>query len=361
MPPVKPAFASLGAASQTLSDWLAAGALPVWATLGVDPSDGGFREALTPEGAIHDPRRRARVQARQAFVFATAAAKGVPGRWLDLARRGLTTFLERARRPDGLYAHTLTPRGEVIDPVARLYEHAFILLALSALDEGAAAAELGERLETFRHPPRGFRETDERPFQANALMHLFEAAQALRWDPLADELAALALDRFIDPATGALHEVFDAEWRALGGEADGVEPGHQFEWAWLLDRWGVARGEARAQAAARGLYGAGRRGLDVERGVVVNVLWDDLSVRDPAARLWPQTEFLKAALALDEPGDALIAANAIVRFLDTPLRGVWRERMRADGSFIEEPAPATSLYHLSTAIWDLGRDNPWRR
>ena len=91
------------------------------------------------------------------------------------------------------------------------------------------------------------------------------------------------------------------------------------------------------------------------RGVVVNALWDDLSVRDPAARLWPQTEHLKAALILGETEAALEAANALAVYLDTPARGVWRERMRPDGGFLEEPAPATSLYHLYLAVRELTR------
>jgi mannose-6-phosphate isomerase len=89
--------------------------------------------------------------------------------------------------------------------------------------------------------------------------------------------------------------------------------------------------------------------------VVQNAVWPDLSVRDPGARLWPQTEHLKAALILGEREAALQAAGSLTRYLDTPARGVWRERMRPDGGFVEEPAPATSLYHLYLAIRELTR------
>jgi mannose-6-phosphate isomerase len=191
-------------------------------------------------------------------------------------------------------------------------------------------------------------------------MHLFEAALAWEaadadagWAALGDELAALALERFIDSATGALCEVFDAEWNRLRGEAGLIEPGHQFEWAWLLEQWGRARGDARAREAARRLFTVGRRGFDAGRNTVANALHDDLSIRDAGARLWPQTEHLKAALVLGDETAALQAANGLVAYLDTPARGVWRERMRADGSFIEEPSPATSLYHLFLAIREL--------
>jgi mannose-1-phosphate guanylyltransferase/mannose-6-phosphate isomerase len=367
-PPAR--FAGLAEAAGAYELWLRTAALPLWATVGVDGATGGFREALTWNGAPADPRRRARVQARQAFVFASAAADGLPGPWLATARAGMGFYLSHARRSDGLYAATLDLAGGQSDPTPRLYEHAFVLLALAALQQadpadtawGVEAAALKERLAGFRHAGGGFREAGDDAFQANAHMHLFEAALAWEaagggrgWAALSDEIAELALGRFIDPAIGVLHEFFDAGWTPLAGEAGLIEPGHQFEWGWLLERWGAARGHEAGRAAARRLFAAGRRAWDPTRGVVSNAVWPDLSVRDPGARLWPQTEHLKAALILGEDAAALAAANGLMAYLETPARGVWRERMRPDGGFLEEPAPATSLYHLFLAVRELAR------
>jgi mannose-6-phosphate isomerase len=190
-------------------------------------------------------------------------------------------------------------------------------------------------------------------------MHLFESALAWEalggpvWRALSDEIAGLAMDRFIEPASGALREFFDAKWLALEGEGGLVEPGHQFEWAWLLDRWGHARGDEAALTVARRLFENGLRGVDPARNVAVNALWDDFSVRDGAARLWPQTERLKAAVALGDEAQALSAARGLAQYLDVPARGAWRDKLRPDGSFIDEPAPATSFYHLMVAILEL--------
>ncbi|HEX6866534.1 MAG TPA: AGE family epimerase/isomerase [Caulobacteraceae bacterium] len=41
--------------------------------------------------------------------------------------------------------------------------------------------------------------------------------------------------------------------------------------------------------------------------------------------------------------------------METPVPGLWRDRMKADGSFIDEPAPASSFYHIVGAILDLDR------
>lgn len=295
-------------------------------------------------------------------MFATAAAEGIPGPWREIAERGFDRLVDRTRRQDRTFAAILATDGSPVDPTAYLYEHAFVLLAAAALGRETLAVEVREVLDGFRHDAGGFREAGSHPFQANATMHLFEAALAWEtaggdagWSAMADALAELALDRLIDPATGALSEFFDAQWRRVGGEGGLIEPGHQFEWAWLLDRWGAARGRADGQAAARRLFAIGRLGFDPARKVAVNALTDDLGVRDAAARLWPQTEHLKAALAMGDTVAALQGANGMAAYLDTPARGVWRERMRADGDFVEEPSPATSFYHLFLAIRELGR------
>ncbi len=177
-PPVE-GFADLRRAAEWSGAWLKMAALPLWGGVGVDPTTGAYREALTWAGEPHDPRCRARVQARQAFVFASAARAGL---WPSsaAARGALDLFLERAARGDGLFMAVLDPTGAPVDGAAYLYEHAFLLLALSALGDEDRAVALRGRLEAFRHPVGGFREAGERPFQANAQMHLLEAA--LDWE-----------------------------------------------------------------------------------------------------------------------------------------------------------------------------------
>ncbi|MDP3175134.1 MAG: AGE family epimerase/isomerase [Phenylobacterium sp.] len=362
-------FDDLKSAAAWFAHWLDHDALPLWWRAGADRAGGGYYDALSLDGAPLDQLpRRARVQARQAFVYATLGPAGWDGPWRDAAWQGLDALAAHHRRDDGLYACLAGPDGEIIDPAAPLYEQAFVLLALAAghaagLGEGRLATEalrLREALDAYRHPAGGFRELGEQPFQANAQMHLLEAV--LLWDEtgeagwgaLADELAGLCLDRFIDPDGGFLREFFDADWAARAGDNGRlVEPGHQFEWAWLLDRWGARRGDARAMSAARRLYAAGLRGVDAGRGVAVNALWDDLSVREAEARLWPQTEHLRSALVIGDEAQALVAARGLARYLQTPVQGVWRDKLKADGSFVEEPAPASSLYHIVGACMAL--------
>lgn len=358
-------FATLAAAAAWYDAWLADAALPLWAADGRDSARGSFREALTVVGEPWPAPRRARVQTRQVWVYATAATEQFGEDYGALAGQAYDFYRAHYRRPDGLFARTADDDGVIVDPTALLYEQAFSLLAMSALETvqpgaGAAdAAALRAALEAMRHPAGGFREAGAQPFQANAHMHLLEAALAWEatgaagWSRLADEIAELALARFIDPDSGAIREFFDADWRALPDASGGLlEPGHQLEWAWLLNRWGQARGDGAARSAAERLYAAGQRGVDA-RGIAAGALWSDLSVREPTARLWAQTEHLKAALVFGGEAAGLRAAQALALYLETPRRGTWRDKLHADGSFVEEPAPATSFYHLLGAILPL--------
>ena len=172
----------------------------------------------------------------------------------------------------------------------------------------------------------------------------------------------LARTRFIDAGTGSLREFFDVEWSPAAGE-DGrlVEPGHQFEWAWLLARYGRSRNDAGVLADAWRLYESGLKGVDTKRGVAMDALNIDGSVRSPRSRLWPQTEWLKASLILATLNDdvrraqcldqAARAQRAVWRYL-TP-QGLWHDKMLENGSFIDEPAPASSFYHIMAAYTQM--------
>lgn len=362
-------------ATAAFDRWMTLAALPLWATLGVD-QDGGFVEALTGGGGRAAPFRRARVQARQAFVYATAGRLGWPGPWRGLVERGLARFVETNLREDGLYRTRVSTDGSVLDDTAWLYDQAFALLAFAAAAEAGVEAEAMRRraqalisaLDALR-VEGGWREAGDHPFQANAHMHLLEACLAWEaldpqggWAERADSIIALARRAFIDGQGGFLREFFQADWSPAPG-ADGrlVEPGHQFEWAWLLTRWSRARGDDWGRDAARALYAAGRRGVDEARGVAVDELDSDLSIRSGRARLWPQTERLKAALIMAEMTEGadreqlLFDATAALAGLQLYLEptGLWRDKMEADGAFVDEPAPASSFYHIMAAYEQL--------
>jgi len=363
-----------------LSSWLCDAAYPLWSTRGVDPA-GGFHERLGHDGKALAEPRRSRVNPRQAYCFAVAPSLGWRGESTRLVNHGLDYWYARYQRPDGLFRTLIAADGSVLDDRALLYDQAFGLLALNVAAVGEARAQrekqahelLGLVLKTMKRTAAGFESgvPASLPLQSNPHMHLFEAAlagcevcsESSLWKTLADEIAELALSKFIDAGTGALREFFDAEWNpAAGLEGRIVEPGHQFEWAWLLLRWSGERTGAapgRARTAALKLIDIGER-HGVRNGLAINSLLDDFSPHDAGARLWPQTERLKAgALAARLTGEARYftmaasAADGLMRYLDCPIPGLWRDRIDAQGMVVEEPAPASSFYHLVAAIAEI--------
>jgi mannose-6-phosphate isomerase len=372
---------SLTAAAHRLTEWLMADALPLWWDRGADHERGGFYELLSQTGQPAPVDRRARVQPRQIYSYAVGGRLGWDGPWREAVAHGLDFFLARYRRPDGLFRTLVHIDGSPADETVWLYDQAFALLALceasKAFPERAdlrpLAKTLLKALDGMRLAAGGFREASEaHPFQSNPHMHLLEACLAWSeidddqaWSDQADEIIGLSLNKFID-AHGALHEFFASDWSLEPG-VDGriVEPGHQFEWAWLLERWARLRNRPDAHAAARRLYEIGAtHGVDAQRGVAFDQLLDDFSIHQFQARLWPQTERIKAAVILAGSADtaedraayeqdAVAAVAGLQLYLDAPTKGLWRDKMNPDGSFIDEPAPASSFYHIVCAIAEL--------
>jgi mannose-6-phosphate isomerase len=198
-------------------------------------------------------------------------------------------------------------------------------------------------------------------------MHLLEAALAWitidrdpAWRRMADTIAALCLEEFIDPASGALREFFAADWLpAAGVEGRICEPGHHYEWAFLLGRWSKLTGRRKPDAMSRLIAFADTHGLDPRRGVAINAVLVDGTVHDPTARLWAQAERIRAYLANCRPDcDVAAAARGLRRFLATPTQGTWFDQLTVDDRFIPEPARATSLYHIIGAVAELSATLP---
>ena len=344
-----PVPAEVQALNDSLKRWLFDHALPLWWEVGFDREKGGCFEKIGQDGKAIEGPRRARVAARQAWVYAEAGKLGWTGSWREARDHALEALTTTFARNDGLYRILADADGAPLDESANPYEQAFALLALSTAGRELEAIRTREAMETagLLRPDGGV--LDEGLLKANPMMHLFEAVQAWTavgadpgWKTLADTIAARAEASMIAPATGALGELFDTDWRLLG-EAD-VEPGHQFEWGWLL----LAHG--------RGEHGAARRLIEIgethgiEQGVAIFSLDQTLQPRDRSARLWSQTERLHAHVAARRWDDALKGATGLQRYLDVPVRGLWRDRLLPDGRFVDESAPGSSLYHIVSAV-----------
>jgi len=355
--------------------WLLDVALPLWWTTGADHAGGGFHEAINLDGSPAPSLHRARTIARQAFVYGEAGRLGWDGPWREATAHALEYLRGKFIRPDGTIASVVGLDGHIHDAPFDLYEQAFGLLALATghrefgEDSGYRRDAIALRAALDRmlaHPLGGyFEDTDRRlPQRANPHMHLLESALAWTaidddsgWRRMADDIAQLCLTKFIDPATGALREFFAADWSpAPGIEGRIAEPGHHYEWAHLLARWAALTGRDRPPAVDRLIAFADAYGFDSRRGVTINAALIDGSPHDRVARLWAQAERIRAYLVDRRPEDGKRIAAAIRglrRFLATPTPGLWFDQLGPDDRFVDEPARATSLYHIVGAVLEL--------
>jgi mannose/cellobiose epimerase-like protein (N-acyl-D-glucosamine 2-epimerase family) len=367
---------------EAFREWIVGRALPAWSTLGFDARAERFRERLDGRGAPLDVPHRAMVQARQIYVYSHAHLLGWHDGGAELADTAMAS-LERdfAHESAGetCFAYSIDGRGGVVSDVRDAYTHAFVLFAIAWLHRitgDVTLLTLAERTDAFvrRHLVDATHggvfdayPTTTRTKRQNPLMHLLEAYLALErsapgrgWLARAATVIDLFKSRLFDRDRGVLLEHFAEDWSTHpdAALADVVEPGHQFEWVWLLGEYeqlaGIELGDARAA-----LYGfAVAHGLS-SNGLVHDELASDGSVRKASHRVWPHTEAIKAAGTRQSDGDgaagALGAGTADVlleRFLDRPFVGGWIDHVSAEGAPLVDYVPASSLYHLVFAAAD---------
>src|SRR5262249_56905969 len=134
------------------------------------------------------------------------------------------------------------------------------------------------------------------------LVGAVEALGGERFFNCGSELAALFVARFFQAKEGALPEWFDEALAPV--REDGrflAEPGHHYEWIWLLHRYeafAAAAGlptDPDLQLAAGALFEfAERYGVDPASGLVAYGVWSDGTVSDGWFPVWAPIQTLAA-------------------------------------------------------------------
>jgi mannose/cellobiose epimerase-like protein (N-acyl-D-glucosamine 2-epimerase family) len=391
---------------ERLRPWLTEVLLPFWAETGFDRENGAFVEKFEPDGApTTEDYTRVRVQARQIYVFSHAAHAGFSPVGLARARQAFD-FLETHAwdRDEGGWFQRLRRSGPPLDRTKDSYDHAFMLLAMAWLYRAGGDARVLKRAEetieffdahlgqTRDGAFDGYAEWEVAPGEElplprrqNPHMHLLEAFLALyeasgaeQWLAQARRIFGLFERHFFDAASGQLIEFFDRDWREVPQpEGPGGhrlrEPGHHFEWAWLLHRYASLSGDDSAAAALRPLFGwAWDKGID-RSGAAPFVAYEELDpegrvLNGGSKRLWPQSEAVKACLAVYERFGDDTAAEGARQLLGGMFRTFagldhprWREQVDREGNLLREGMPSSSLYHLFLAVAEAIRVLPEAR
>ncbi len=365
-----------------LVTWMKAEALPLWVERGWDKTYGGFVEELAPDGNPSDvPFKRVRVQGRQLFSFSTAALRGWHPQAASLADQGFDYLKAHGRNKDGVWARRLNRDGSLLDPEMDLYDTAFIVLGLTAYHRLTQKPEVLALLESTLLMVRanlsavagGYHQSksDRKFMRQNPHMHwfesmilAFEATGDRRYLVEAQALYGLARDRVIDGKTGALRELFDLRWKPVRERFRIlVEPGHHYEWAWLLARAGKHM-TVDPSLGPKICGFADRYGVDPATGMVFDQVSAGGKVTQRTHRLWVQTEALKAWMVRSDVGEEArtrrigqLEAGVLRSYFDREPRGSWGDRLEAGGRLLPGPSPASSFYHILMCVAELA---DWR-
>lgn len=371
--------ACAGIEGKTMHDWLTGPAAAVWLDRGVDRERGGYFDSLSMNSAQNASEfKRLRVTSRQIFVFSRLAALGLSDAW-DAMEHGVSFLFDKLRHAEGGFVRSVTLEGHVLDERRDLYDLAFTIFALAAAYERMRDSNLRDEAlavlmlirTQLSHEAGGYLEglPAVLPRRQNPHMHLLEAC--LAWLPLAPEPAFrdvaqdilnLMANRLWSPNDGCLFEYFEEDWRPCKDMARRIfEPGHHFEWAWLLGEC-KASGLSVPDFAEKLANKAFQQGFS-PLGLPYAEVRPDGTVADELCRIWVVTEWLRAQsthCADYTPETRLIQGaaplNKLQHFLNVPTQGLWFERCNAvTAQFVNEAVPASSLYHIVTGVDHLLR------
>ncbi len=364
--------------AREVRDWTFGAALPLWAEAGLDRARGGYHEELTLSGAPAGAAfKRTRVACRQLYVFSHAVTLG----WqagAAAADHGYDFLVRHARlEARGAWARRLDPDGRVIDPTPDLYDLAFVMFALAwryrASGERSALEHLHATLdfiearmaapEGYWHwlPASGWRQQNPHMHLLEACLAAFEATNDERFLARARALVDLFRRRFFDGRT--LAEFFTDDWaRAPAPDGTLVEPGHQFEWAWILTQYARLADTPPPSEAVRLVQFAESLGVDPVTRFTYNQVDETGAVRDGGSRAWPNTERIKGHLALEGAAHDAAADDAVrllfARHLNVAPRGLWVDLFDANGAPVSKTVPASTLYHVFLAFSEHLRVRP---
>lgn len=380
--------------------------LPRWLELVADRRHGGVAESVDPDG--RPDRRRPRstlTQARCAFALAHLHLVTKDPHWLRHALEVWRFVDTHLRDPDGGYRSAVAASGAPLDDAASrrrsAYDQSFALLALVTLRRAAPEAVPADRVdalwrfvERLTDPRTGALWQDDamaragtasgRPRGQNPQMHMLEAVLQAHemtgdalWMTRAERYVSVARDHLIDARTGAVREWLGDRLQApVPAESARVEPGHQFEWAWLLDRYADFGGDPEARRmAARMQRFADEHGVRAS-GPLAGAPHDALdaagTVVEDAHRLWPLTEAGKRHAALHAAhGDPRTAAAAralerliferffTARTFDGEGGLHWNNRLDAAARPLEREALSRLVYHLVLFLTEGARASLW--
>ncbi len=356
---------------------------PKWYEAFQDRTMGGFYERLGHSfRPLYNGQRRLLTQCRQLSVYSALGYGGL--------RAHFDHIVERYYDPDtDLWIFSLDDTGQPLDKNCDLYALSFVIFMCTHYFKATGDTRAQDlAVQTVQMIDKKFRipgipglmealNENNAPIPAlrrqNPHMHLLEAClfayDTWRSDAfivMADEMVGLFHSHFFNKDRCILHEFFDDRLQPDPSKGDLVEPGHYFEWVWLLKKHAQFKHTPalHADAVSALFHWAHMHGWDLEHGGVYDVLKPDGRVVTDTKRIWPFCEALKAytLMLADTPHNAATPLSRqaikdrvtlmVAVFEDKYMeeRGFWTEVLNRDLTNQTNYMPGTTPYHVYFGI-----------
>jgi len=357
----RPTLPELARFNQHFADCI----VPLWQGPGWNAELALPYEALD---AQHRPlpaqRYRAMACARQLYLFSSRIDEPGAAERAAALFRSLQKHFHDAEH--GGWYYSIDAQGAPLDRRKDLYTHAFIVFACAhywgQVGEGLVQATLNAALaviaEQFARDDGLYEASlgeDWSDLGSGALqnpqMHLAEAflqVLAVRQDAQVQQsllqLCEALQQHFVEPQHGLMLE------KPCGAVDNWFEPGHQFEWFYLLETSPLLRATALHRSIERAFGYAEECG--VNNAAVLAMLDVQGNVLDATQRIWAQAEYLRA-LALRPGNEARLLTQLKALEQQFLHAGGWYECRDGQGAVSRHDMPSTTPYHLATCLQGL--------
>jgi mannose/cellobiose epimerase-like protein (N-acyl-D-glucosamine 2-epimerase family) len=205
--------------------------------------------------------------------------------------------------------------------------------------------------------------------EQNPHMHLLEAYLSLHaasgdasFLTDAQRTVAIYTERLRSFDGAKVLEHFDVNGVPQSDKGRLIQPGHLYEWYWLLNEYADSSGLVLFQTSSAPLLAwADEYGVDSEHGGIYGHIGSDGTIVDDRKRIWPVTECIKAyaTLARHTGNPAAYAQlSKWIAFISQTYftgSGGWHEFVRRDLSPDSDFMPSSTPYHVAMAALEVER------
>ncbi|WP_417527181.1 AGE family epimerase/isomerase [Marinomonas shanghaiensis] len=353
------------------------GLLKNWSLYGINTEQGFSYESMTHDWTNNAVGRvRLLTQCRQLYTFSHACQLTNRPDW-EAMLPALFNFIVTHYYVNERWIFSLNDDLSIKDRQSDAYALAFVLLSFShyyRVTKDDRALILMKKthlflLDNMQAKSGGFYEyypvNETQIRRQNPHMHLlegyvaaFQTTQDEDYKKAIHSLLSLAMKRFYHKETKTLREFFSADWQLDEKTGHQVEPGHHFEWVWLLYQANKILPNSDHTDLAQELWRtATKHGLAENGGIYNQIDGNTYLPIDKAKRIWPITEYLKAITVMPIGREEKVhrietALNFIQEFYLLP-NGRWNEYLNDDNTAKDFPLPGTSSYHIFLGLTEV--------